>query len=113
MRAHAEAVGDWLKLFLFLMNAMARAPPPRLMDEWPVRGIHKADDSVVHIARQTGAQVGSLVFFAEGRDLRGGDARLFAAGKPCTDRPWIGNVNPDETITLFTGIIAGVDAVYF
>jgi hypothetical protein len=44
MRAHAEAAGDWLKIFLFLVDAMPAAPPPGLMDKRSMRRIHQPDD---------------------------------------------------------------------
>ena len=62
MRAHAKAVGDGLEILLLLVNAVLRAPPPCLMDERAVRGIHEADDAVIDADRHFGLQVGELVF---------------------------------------------------
>src|SRR6185437_17143997 len=56
--AHAKAVGNRLELFLFLVDAVASAPPPRLMNKGSVRRIHQANDDVVHAARQIGGEVG-------------------------------------------------------
>src|SRR6266403_3183304 len=92
---------------------MLRAPPPRLMDEGSVRGIHQADDAVVDGARQVGGEVGEFVMLAEFRNL-GGGARS-GRGLRESGAGWagIGNENPDEIVALFAGIAAGVDAVDF
>ncbi len=71
MRAHAKAVGNGLKIFFLLVDAVAAAPPPGLVDEGPVRGIHEADDAVIDADGHVGGEVGEFVFLAEPFDLRG------------------------------------------
>ena len=62
VRAHAKAVGDGFEVFLLFVNAVLGAPPPRLMNEGSVRGIHQADDAVVDADGHFGLQVGEFVF---------------------------------------------------
>ena len=61
------------KFFCFSWIEFLRAPPPGLVDEGAVGGIHEADDAVVDGAGQVGGEVGEFVVLAEFRNLgRGG-----------------------------------------
>jgi len=40
VRAHAEAVGNRLEILFLFVNAVLAAPPPGLVDEGAVRGVH-------------------------------------------------------------------------
>ena len=60
--AHAKAVGDGLEILLLLVNAVAIAPPPRLMNEGAVGRVHEADDAVIDADGHLGLQVGEFVF---------------------------------------------------
>src|SRR5215469_4806899 len=111
MRAHAEAVGDRLETFLLLVDAVARAPPPRLMDERPMRGIHEANDAVIDVHGHLGLQVGGRKLVAEFFDLRRGFGRFLRLAEPCARRPRIRNVDPDKPILLLTWIAARVNAL--
>src|ERR1700730_1843393 len=90
---------------------MLGAPPPRLVDEWTVRGIHQADDAVVDGAGEVGSEIGEFVALAEFRNLRGGSGRGLRESRA----GWagIGNEDPDEVVVFLAGIAAGVDAVDF
>ena len=61
------------------MDAGARAPPPRLVHERPMRRVHQPDDAVVHIAGQIGGEVRRAKSLAELRQLR----HLAAASSSC------------------------------
>src|SRR3981189_786039 len=90
---------------------MLRAPPPRLMDEGAVRGIHQADDSVIDGAGQVGGEIREFVVLAEFRNLGGGSGRGRGFRESGAGWAGIGNEDPDEVVALFAGIAAGVDAV--
>src|SRR6266436_3785886 len=92
---------------------MLRAPPPRLMDEGAVRGIHQADDAVVDGARQIGGEICEFVVLAEFRNLRRGGGRGFVLRESGAGWAGIRNEHPDEVVPFFAGIAAGVDAVDF
>ena len=62
VRAHAETVRNGLEVLLLLVNAVLAAPPPRLVNEGAVRGVHEADDAVVNGDRHFGLQVSEVVF---------------------------------------------------
>ena len=81
VRAHAKAHRDRLKILLLFMNAVAAAPPPRLMHKRAVRRIHEADDSVIDAAWQICAQAGDLVASAESWNLRSARRRLRRLGR--------------------------------
>ena len=70
MRAHTKSVRDRLEDFLLFMNAVATAPPPSLVDERTMRGIHQANNSVIHARGQIGAEMRNLVAIAEKRKSR-------------------------------------------
>ena len=83
VRAHAESVGNRLEMLLLFVDAFLRSPPPGLMHERPVRGIHEADDAVVHVAGQVGGEVGDFIVvsvFTPKISARG--ARKMAARQP-------------------------------
>lgn len=106
MRAHAEAIGNRLELLGFFADAVASAPPPSLMDERAVRGVHQADDGLVHAARQIGEKVRDFETLAEfGKLGRGGRRGLRRAALR------IRHVHPEVTVALFTGKCAGVNAI--
>ena len=86
VRAHAKAVGDGLEVLLLLVNAVLGAPPPGLVNERAVRGVHEADDAVVDADGHFGLQVGELVFAAEFFDLRRGVGSLGGRGESCAGR---------------------------
>src|SRR6202171_5779400 len=92
---------------------MLGAPPPRLVDEWTVRGIHQADDAVVDGARQVGGEIGEFVMLAEFRNLRGGSGSGCGLRESRAGWAGIGNEDPDEVVVFLAGIAAGVDAVDF
>ena len=50
---------------------------------------------------------------AELFDLRGGVGSFGGRGESGAGRAWIGDEDPDETVLLFAGIAAGVDAINF
>src|SRR5271154_933175 len=119
MRAHAKPVGNGLEVFCLLMNAVAATPPPGLMNERSVRGVHEANDAVVDADGHVGGEVGELVL-AAGRfpellseffDLRRGNWSGGGLSESRALRTGLRNVNPDETVLLLTGITAGVDAI--
>jgi hypothetical protein len=72
VRAHAESVGESARSFSASRGSVLRAPPPGLMNERAVRGIHEADDAVVDAAGQVGGEVGELVVLAEFWNLGAG-----------------------------------------
>src|SRR5229473_6390059 len=92
---------------------MLRAPPPCLVDERAVRGIHKSDDAMIDGAWQVGGEIGEFVMLAEFRNLRRGSGRGHGLRESGAGWAWVGNEDPDEIIALFAGITAGVDAVDF
>src|SRR6267378_1881686 len=92
---------------------MLRAPPPRLMDEGAVCGIHQADDAVVDGAGQIGGEVGEFVVRAEFRNLGGGSGSGRGLRESGAGWAGIGYEDPDKVVALFAGIAAGVDAVDF
>ncbi len=99
------------KFLCFSWMLSRDAPPPGLMNERSVRGIHQPDDSVIHGARQIGGQVGELVLLAEGGNARRGHGRIRGLGESGAGRRRFGNENPDEVVVLLAGIAAGVNAV--
>src|SRR6266849_4539051 len=90
---------------------MLRAPPPCLVDERAVRGIHTSDDAMIDGAWQVGGEIGEFVMLAEFRNLRRGSGRGRGLRESGARWAWVGNEDPDEVIALFAGIAAGVDAV--
>src|SRR5436309_753521 len=113
MRAHAKAVGDRLEVLLLLVNAVARTPPPGLMDKGSMSWIHEADDAMVDADGHLRLQIGEFVFLTELRDLRGGIRRLGGRTESCAGRRRIRDVDPNEIVLLLAGIAPGVDAIYF
>src|SRR5438046_10289288 len=81
VRAHAKAIWDRLETFLFLMNAVAAAPPPSLMHKGTVRRVHQAYDAMIHAAGQVSGEVCDLVFLAERWDSRWRKWRLGEIGR--------------------------------
>ena len=112
MRAHAKTVGDGFEVFSLLVNAVATAPPPGLVDEGSVGGIHQADDSVVYAYGHFSSEIGELIFVAELFDLGRGLGSFGWFGGSRALRARVGDVGPDEFVLLFAGIAAGVDAVH-
>src|SRR5580658_145449 len=121
MRAHAKAVGDGLEILVLLVDAVAAAPPPRLVDERSVGGIHEADDAVVDADGHVGGEVGELVFifsrypswYPEFFDQWGRVGSFLRLAESCTRWTGVRNVDPDESILFFAGIASRVDALYF
>ncbi len=111
MRAHAEAVGDRLEVFLLLVNAVLGAPPPGLVDEGSVCGIHQADNAVVDADGHLCLKVSEFIFVAEFFDLRSGVRSFFRLGKTCSGRAGIRDVDPYEIVALLARVTAGIDAV--
>ena len=92
MRPHAKAVGNRLEDLLFLVDAAASPPPPRLVHEWPVSRVHQPDNAVVDAARQVSKQLLPLVGVAEDRQS---GRRL-----PSRPRPRMRHVYPDVAVML-------------
>src|SRR5208282_1223712 len=113
MRAHAEAVGNWLKVFLLFVNAVAAAPPPSLVNEWPVRRIHQTNDSMVNAHRHVGSKIGKFVFFAELLNHRRRLGCFLSLAESRTLRTWVRHIRPDESILLFAGIAACINTLHF
>src|ERR1700761_6534419 len=112
MGGHAEALSDGLEVLFLLVNAGALAPPPGLVNERAVRGIHEADDAVVHVAGQVGGEGCAAEAGAEfGQFGRGRLLDLFsAAGSGThTSGSGFGNVDPGIAVALFAGERGGVD----
>ena len=59
---HAEAEGNGFEVFGLLVDAAFGAPPPRLMDEGAVGGVHESDDAVVDVAGEVGGEMGGGEF---------------------------------------------------
>src|SRR5438132_1324504 len=113
VRAHAKAVRDRLKILLLFVDAMAAAPPPRLVNKRPVRRIHQPDDTVVHATWQLGGEVRDLVFVAEGRHAWCWNGRLACFGETGPRLGRLRNEDPDVVVVLLAGKTARVDAVQF
>ena len=113
MRAHAKTIGDRLEIFFLLVNAVPAAPPPCLVNERAVSGIHEADDAVIDADRHFGVQVGEFVFRAEFLDLRSGLGSFCSRGESRARRRGVGNENPNKTVLFFAFIAAGIDAIHF
>src|SRR6266853_4311150 len=92
---------------------MLRAPPPCLVDEGTVCGIHQADDAVVDGAGQIGGEIGEFVVLAEFRNLWCGSGSGCGLRESGAGWAGIGYEDPDEVVAFFAGIAAGVDAVEF
>src|SRR5437016_13358553 len=104
MRGHAETVWNGLEILFLFVNAVLAAPPPRLVNERAVRGIHQADDAVVDADRHLRLQIGQLVFRREFFNLWRGIGSIRGRSESCAGRTGIMDVNPDETVLLFAGI---------
>ena len=121
MGAHAESVGDGLEIFLLLVDAVAAAPPPRLVNERSVRGIHEADDAVIDADGHVGGEIGEFVHAAglfpellpELLNLWCGLRSAVGLGESRALRAGLGNIDPDEAVLFLAGITAGVDAIHF
>jgi len=111
--AHAKSVRDGFEILFLFVNAVTAAPPPSLVDEGSVSGIHEANDAVVDADRHFRLEIRQLIFFAEFFNLRGGVGRLGGRGESCAGRGRIGDVDPEEPVLLLAGVAAGVDAVDF
>ena len=71
-----------------------------------MRGVHEADDAVVHVAGQVGGEEGGAVARAELRpapERAARPAHAFAAARA-------GNEDPGVAVALFAGKGGGVDA---
>ena len=114
MRAHAEAVGNGLEILLLLVDAVPAAPPPGLMDERSMRGIHQSDDSVIHAARAFRRSGRRVLYLSLNVGTRGaGIGRSAALVNPAPAAAGLGNENPDEAVVFLAGIAAGVNAIDF
>ena len=106
--AVAEGI-DGFEAFGFFVDACGRAPPPGLVHEGAVRGVHEADDAVVDVAGEIGGEVRGAEVLGEfwegrgwvgvGRHCLGGDA----AGAGC------GDVDPGVAVALGDGEGVGED----
>src|SRR6266700_445714 len=112
MRTHAKAVGNRLEVLLLFMNAVLRAPPPGLMNERAVRGIHQSDDSVIDIYWHLGLQVSNVEFAAELFNLRSGIRSFLRFGETCASEARVRDIYPYKVVLLFAGIASGVDSIY-
>src|SRR5712692_873483 len=104
MSANTEAVGYGFEHLLFLVDAPATSPPPSLVDERSVSGIHEADDSVIDVTGQIRRKMGDAVTWAEDRQPGRGRDRLVARGG-------LRHVYPDVAILLFAREVGGKDAL--
>ena len=89
VRTHPESIGNRLKLFFFLMNAMPAAPVPRLMHKRSMRRIHQTNNPLVHVRRQLASQMRNPIFLAERGQFRRRRQSSPAAAIPtnsCTPR---------------------------
>src|SRR5262249_1271790 len=106
-----KSIRDRLEVLLLLMNAVARSPPPCLVDEWAVSRVHQTDDSVIDADWHFGLEICQLVFRTE---LFNGWSRLASLGRlgeTCARGRRIGDVDPDEIVLLLAGITTGIDAI--
>src|ERR1700730_8883456 len=92
---------------------MLRAPPPCLVDERTVCGIHQADDAVVDGAGEIGGEIGEFVMLAEFWNLGGWSGRGRGLRESGAGWAGIGNEDPDEVVAFLAGIATGVDTVDF
>ena len=113
VRAHAKAVGDRLKVFLFFVDRVPAAPPPCLMDKRAVCRIHQSDDSVIDAAWQISSQICDFVMLAEFFDFGSRRWRGSGLGKAGAGETGIRNEYPNEIVAFFAGITAGIDAIDF
>src|SRR5579872_1352226 len=113
MRTHPKTIGNGVKIFLLLVNTVLTAPPPRLVHEWAVRGIHETDNAMVDADGHFSLQVGQFVFAAEFVDLRRGFGGFGPRGESCARRSGVWNKNPDKPVLLFAGIATRVDTIHF
>ncbi len=109
--AHAEAHGNRLEILMLLVDAVAAAPPPRLVNERAVRGIHEADDAVIDAAWQVGGEVGDFVFAAKSWDARRRNWGVRCFGESGTSRRRLRDEDPNVVVVLLAGIATGVNAV--
>src|ERR1700759_5230253 len=96
VRTHAKAIGNRLELFGFVANAVPSAPPPCLVDERAVRGIHEPDDGLIDSAGEISPKLHRLMPCTESgqfRDRRRGLRRSAFR---------IGHENPDIAVAFFT-----------
>src|SRR5215470_13751091 len=112
MRAHAESIGNGLKVFLFFMDAVTGAPPPCLVDKRAVRRIHEPDDAMVHTDGHFGGQIGQFEPVAECWNARRWKRRLCSFGETNACRFRLRNEHPDVAILFLAAIAACVNAVY-
>src|SRR5208282_3769287 len=68
--AHAKALGNGLEALGLLADGAAGAPPPGLVDEGSVGGVHEPDDAVIDVAGQVGGEEGGAVAGAEFGEFR-------------------------------------------
>ena len=95
------------------MNAVAGAPPPRLMNEWSVSRVHKANDAVVDADWHLGLQISELVLVAKLLDYRSGLGSLVRLREACTLRARIRDEYPYKVVLLFARITSRIDAIDF
>ena len=111
MRAHAEAVRNRLEILALLVDTLTCAPPPGLMYEWSVRGVHQPDNSMIDGARQISSEIRELVLIAERGNPRYWNGRVGSSGESSSGRRRIGNEHPDEGVVFFARIATRVDAL--
>ena len=91
MGRHAEAVvvsvgaDDGFEALGFFVDAGGRAPPPGLVNEGAVRGVHEADDAVVDVAGEVGGEMRGAEAFCEFG--QGGDGWEVASTSVASMRP--------------------------
>src|ERR1017187_9235173 len=99
MRGHAEAAVDGLELLLLLVDTLLRTPPPSLMNEWTMGGIHEPDDAVAYVTRQISPKMRAAIPLAELRDLW--NRRQFRGIiHPQLASAWLRNVHPYMAVML-------------
>src|SRR3954469_11763897 len=113
MCRHAEAHRDGLEILLLFVDRVSAAPPPGLMDEWPVGGIHQPDDAVVYRCRHFSGEMGQGVFVGKSwhpwRRRDAADLRLSSLPGGGAGR----HEYPEKSVAFLARECARVDAIHF
>src|SRR5439155_12762454 len=96
VRLDTKAVGNGLEHLLLLVDAVPAPPPPGLMNEWTMGGVHQPDDAVVDVAGQLRCQPGNPIRRAEYREARHRRRSVLLLGMP----PGLRNIRPAISVLL-------------